>query len=613
MSGKFDDALRAISSCRRADRLSALIESNLARTARGSVQRGKVGEAALAATTTNVERATLDALAGILAFGTWPALSVATESGTVDPAIVELALSRGIPLKPPSARAQFWLGAWATREDAGLAEDALVQVGKHRSWAKILAASFVPREPRSDLDAWIDRATRTPACDRAIATIIARARSLAETLTAAQLPIEAPWLLSIAHPAVLARDPRLVGALRALSPLRVLRNSLPARTTNAAAARLLAAATPRPAVQETVLNYGNMQAVIVPPAPKAVPGTAPRIQLATRVLALAPALTRLHASLVTVSPTRSLVLDQRLHSLAVLLDHATPWWILDLGNRVGQQVCDAAHYLFEATTTAPFAPARTIFPWDALLTRIGEVMYRALAPATTGFRRMTMIRTLELWLASGFPAHLAAIRGIDLEVPAHLVPDLEREHAVTLITIGANRYFLRHHATQGDRVFTRGIEATRDTTFRVPDDAILHAVRTTDQRFDHHAIAITLELARTRGPVAYAPAISAAIGRATKLSPTAAALVWTAGYDPWLMSDKKRTEFGIARDKLDPAERELARPRLRELYVDAMPTDPRDLYDPKQLASRISTAWTRRANEVSSHSRPVDGLGRPRR
>jgi len=586
--GRFDDELAAIFAGRRSERLAALISSDLARTARGSVQRRKVGEAAFAAAAAGeVDREQLGVLAGIFALGTWPALTVTA----ADPAFVELALARGIPLKPPARRAQFWLGAWALREEEALPEDALVHVGRHRAWGRVLAASFVPREERNDLDAWIDRATRTPACERALAAVITRALSLVDTVTSKQLAAEARWLRAIAHPSVLARSPKLDAALRALSPLRVLRNSLPARTTRAAAAELLAAATPPPRVVETVLTYPNMQAVMVPPPRAADPD--PRVELAT--LALAPVLTRLRASIVTAAPTRSGVLDQHIHSVAVLFDHETPWWVLDHGNRVGQQVCDAAHYLFDAPTAAPYAPARTVFPWDALLTRIGEVMYRALAPGTTTFRRTTMLRTLEMWLASGFPDHLGEVRGIDLEVPAHLVPDLERAHAVTLVTVGANRYFLRHHATQGDRIFTRGIESTRDGTFRVPEGATLHGVRPPDLRFDRPALTATLDLARTRGPVGYAPGISQAIARATKLSPTAAALVWTAGYDPWLMSDKKRAGFGIARDKMDAAERQLARPRLRELYAEAMPADPRELYDATELAARVSAAWLRRA------------------
>ena len=68
-------------------------------------------------------------------------------------------------------------------------------------------------------------------------------------------------------------------------------------------------------------------------------------------------------------------------------------------------------------------------------------------------------------------------------------------------------------------------------------------------------------------------------------------MVWTAGYDPWLIGERKRAQYGIARPPLDAAERVLGKLRLRELYAQVMPADPAELYDGHTIADRVIAAW----------------------
>ncbi|MGE0400989.1 MAG: hypothetical protein AB7T06_30045 [Kofleriaceae bacterium] len=293
--------------------------------------------------------------------------------------------------------------------------------------------------------------------------------------------------------------------------------------------------------------------------------------------------------------------DEDFPSLAHLLDHAMPWWTLDLGTEMPQQMADAARYLFGGTETALATPAPSAFPWELLIMRIGEIMYRALAPATSKVRRDEFVEMLTLWLASGFPARTRALRGADFMVPAAMVRGMDRRFTTRLVTWGANRYFVRYfQPLPGGRAGVRVVEYARDGVFRVPEGVQLGEYVPAETRFDARAIERTLELLATRGPVPYDPRIAELVAQRTGLSPAAATLVWTAGYEPWLLGEKKRAEFGLERDALDAAERELAKPRLREIYVGAMPADPASLYEPPLLAERVADAWRAYRAEVQA-------------
>ena len=285
--------------------------------------------------------------------------------------------------------------------------------------------------------------------------------------------------------------------------------------------------------------------------------------------------------------------DEDVPSLAHLLDHSMPWWTLDLGTEVGQQIVDASRYLLRTRgDAAPYAtPAATAFPWELLITRVGEIMYRTLAPATARARRLEFADVLRLWLASGFPAHVRELRGADFMVPAAMVSGMDRHFSTRLVTWG-NRYFVRYFQPLANgRAGVRVLEHADGGAFRVPEGVELGEHVLADVRFDDRAIRAVLELLETRGPVPFDASVSRTIAQRTGLSEAAATLVWTAGYEPWLVGEKKRAEMGLARDALDAAEGELAKPRLREIYVDAMPADPAQLYEPAALAARVADAW----------------------
>lgn len=369
-----------------------------------------------------------------------------------------------------------------------------------------------------------------------------------------------------------------------------------------------------------------------PASEKQLPSTKVIAAMASTAAALAPAIERLHARLelatttlndgaaapttlndgavapaiaVTARPSDArahrdtallpvpLAQDEDVPSLAHLLDHSMPWWTLDLGTEVGQQIVDASRYLLRTRgDAAPYAtPAATAFPWELLITRIGEIMYRTLAPATARARRLEFADVLRLWLASGFPAHVRELRGADFMVPAAMVSGMDRHFSTRLVTWG-NRYFVRYFQPLANgRAGVRVLEHADGGAFRVPEGVELGEHVLADVRFDDRAIRAVLELLETRGPVPFDASVSRTIAQRTGLSEAAATLVWTAGYEPWLVGEKKRAEMGLARDALDAAEGELAKPRLREIYVDAMPADPAQLYEPAALAARVADAW----------------------
>ncbi len=376
-----------------------------------------------------------------------------------------------------------------------------------------------------------------------------------------------------------------------------------AKCSDGAAQALFAAATAPPKSPEKVLDVGGkMQAIVTSPEPSDTPSEAlvaaigralpdvkhPRmVEGIAGILAvaarLAPVVTRLKSrAMPRKAAPESTLHNEDVAALAQILDHGTPWWVEKLGIQFGQQILDVSTYLFDDTSDAISTPARTVFPWDLLLTRIGEVLYRVLALGTPKPKRLELIKALELWKASTFPSNMKRIR---LALLSMNVDGLDREHPDRLMT-ATNRYFVRH---TGDTV--RAIESTADGTFRVPPGAKLESATPADARFDKAAVEKTLALFAERGPVPFDVEVSKAIAKKTKLSVAAASLVWTAGYDPWLTGEKKRERFGIERDALEHAEVELKKKRLRELYAKAMPDDPADMFDGRVVAERIIKAW----------------------
>ncbi|MFN0252562.1 MAG: hypothetical protein ACKV2T_37140 [Kofleriaceae bacterium] len=791
----------------RESRLHAILASGLASSLKAPTARATLGTLALAATSDDVSRTSLDLLAQVLASAkTWPALSPITyDKSLVDPAVLELVLSRGLAIAAPKGDVttfRFSLTAWVAREYDNLAEDHLVLVAAHPWLGAVLVATMLPGRDRKRLGPTLDRAARlapassdvassthakqraskivgsktrasaTPAgIDRVFAGIDAHAAELAAfgTLDVFVPPKDssdpAPgelWLHAIARPSVIARCPRVSEAVRAITPERLLRNTLHIEelaptATDEDARRLVDLAAPPVREPDTVMNYGNMQAVLVARAPEtveaspelkaaiealvgprrasapssattpsathplsaavpsvptaksmrrssgavtgptskasskrassksasskragsksasskragskrasskrassksasstrvssrsasskragattasstsagsktAVAGTkakgtkatdatkgarrkAPDLhariaELASAAASLAPATARLHARLAAAALSDGAVAsggavalahDEDFPSVAHLLDHSMPWWTLDAGIEMPQQILDTGRYLLanDAHGASFATPAPSEFPWERLGTRAGELVYRLLAPATSKARRAELAELLHVWLDSGIPRHLKALRVADFMAPESMVQGMDRRFSTRLATWGPNRYFVRYFRPLGDgRAGVRVLEHTHDGVFRVPDGVQLGEHVMLDVGVDDAAIRKALELLESRGPVPFDARVSEGVSQRTGLSVAAATLVWTAGYEPWLVGEKKRAELQLERDALDAAEQELAKPRLREIYARAMPADPADMYKPDALADRVAEAW----------------------
>jgi hypothetical protein len=308
--------------------------------------------------------------------------------------------------------------------------------------------------------------------------------------------------------------------------------------------------------------------------------------MATTAAGMQGSVARIRGHLVTaLGPVvESSMRDQQASSLATLFGHDT--YFQTAGVDLGQQVLDVSRYLFADDTREPATPARSGFPWEMLLGRIGDIVYRVLASGTPKEHREQLVRVLELWAKTAFPDNLQRVRSAVFAFPGNsdALLGTERYHADRLVT-DDNRYFVRSL-----EVDARVIEATRDGTFRLPMGARLVDEQPVAVRFDRAAIDRALSLSKERQRVELDPAFVEHVARETGLSTTAAILLWSAGYEPWLVGEKARERLGIARNKLDAAERELKGKKLGDVYARAMPADPAQMFT-LDGAAALASAW----------------------
>ncbi|MBL0217624.1 MAG: hypothetical protein IPQ07_27585 [Myxococcales bacterium] len=379
-----------------------------------------------------------------------------------------------------------------------------------------------------------------------------------------------------------------------------------------AARALVAAAAPTPTRPEHVTDYGNMQAVLVEAAadtsaPEALRAaiarvlpevTHPRMVAGVAALAMVAAkfeatCVRLRGQVTASAPgRRSSLTNLGGKAIATLFSHDMHWWIEQLGTQLGQQILDVSSFLF-GDHPGPVTPARTVLPWELVMPRLGELLYRLVAPGTPRSTRAELVRVLELWSTTELAAHPERVRLVSFAMPpcAELV-GLDREHPDRLL-VWTNRYFVRFAAIEHGHVVVRAVEATRDGTFRLPPGAQLVEERWPDRRFSCDTIVRALALLAERGPVSFAPIAVARVAAETGLGAPAATLLWAAGYEPWLAGTAVQRALGMTREQLALAELELRDKRLRELYADAMPEDPEVLYGVGG-AERLAAAWTTR-------------------
>ncbi len=402
-----------------------------------------------------------------------------------------------------------------------------------------------------------------------------------------------------------------------LRPRDLAASKVLAVCSDEAAKTLLDAATiaAAPPEHKEVKRYGKMQVVMTParkpqaatsaladavrralPAvkhPRMVEGVAGIARAAVKVAPIVARLkSRVTTTTVAAAGAKSSLRNDDVGALARLFQHERPWWIEKLGIQLGQQILDVSHFLFEAHDDAMVTPAPTIVPWPLLLTRIGEVLYRVLAPGTPKSKRAELVKVLELWLETGFPSHMKTLRLVDLTAPSNApeLAGLDREHAQRLLVWG-DRFFVSWSGVLGDKAVLHAIQAATGTSFDVPKGVTVTRADPADARFDVGVIQKTLALLEERGTAKLNLSFVERFAKKKKLSKAAATLLWAAGYDPWLVGEKKLATFQIERDALDSAEKELKKLPLASIYMKAMPTDPAELYDTSLMADRLLSAF----------------------
>jgi len=378
----------------------------------------------------------------------------------------------------------------------------------------------------------------------------------------------------------------------------------------------MTAAVP-PAQVEEVKQYGKMQVVMTPAhVPQATPSVLadairralpvvkhPRMVegiagIARAAVKVAPIVARLKSRVTTTTVAsagaKSSLRNDDAGALARLFEHERPWWNEKLGIQLGQQILDASHFLFEAHDDAMVTPAPTIVPWPLLLTRIGEVLYRVLAPGTPKSKRSELVKVLELWLETGFPSHVKTLRLVDLAAPSNApeLAGLDREHAQRLLVWG-DRFFVSWSGVVDGKAVLHAIQAATGASFDVPKGVTVTRADPADARFDVGVIRKTLGLLELRGPAKLDLSAVERFAKKKKLSKAAATLLWAAGYDPWLVGEKKLATFQVERDSLDSAEKELKKLPLAAIYTKAMPSDPTELYDASMMADRLLSAFSK--------------------
>jgi hypothetical protein len=323
--------------------------------------------------------------------------------------------------------------------------------------------------------------------------------------------------------------------------------------------------------------------------------------IAARAAALAPIVTRLKSQVSALSAPQSDLTNDHVAAVSRLLQHERHWWVEKLGTRLGQQIHDAATFLFGEEIEDRFTtPAPSVVPWPALLGGMGAIMYRVLAPGTPIPKRDELRKFLSFWLETAFPDHLARLRLVTMTLPKNTeeLAGLDSDHPQRLVRF-ENRYFLGLREHRDGQVVVRGIEAATDGTFRIPPGAVLDDAQAADTRFDRASIKRALALFDERSAAKFDPAIAKIIADKTGLSRAAATLVWSAGYEPWLLSEAKAERFGVSRDALVAAEREVSALPFDRIYARAMPADPAEVYDGATMAARLATAITDAAKTSS--------------
>jgi hypothetical protein len=388
-----------------------------------------------------------------------------------------------------------------------------------------------------------------------------------------------------------------------------------ARTGDEAAQAIYRAATAPTMEPEEVTRYGDMLAVkqaeevdeAIPRAlldvvARALPEVKHRRMIAgvagvARAAAgVAPIITRLKTRAPAAGASRakrSSLRNEDVAALSRLFQHDRHWWIEKLGTQLGQQILDVSRFLFDPSLEERVVtPAPTVVPWPLLLVRVGEVLYRVLAPGTPKARREELVKALELWLETEFPSRAGSVRLVDLSLPQtrEELAGLDREHPQRLVA-WESRFYLQWNGAKDGRMFLHGIEAASTGGFALPEGAALLQAQPADARFDAARIRRALALFAERGAAPFDAGIAEAIAERTKLSKTAATLLWSAGYDPWLIGEKKMGLFGVDRDSLDDAEKELKPLPLHAIYARAMPDDPAEMYDSATMAGRIAAAF----------------------
>ena len=224
---------------------------------------------------------------------------------------------------------------------------------------------------------------------------------------------------------------------------------------------------------------------------------------------------------------------------------------------------------------------------------LAAIAWRSVTPFSDPSEREAALNLLSWWVDSPLIREPEKFRRISVKLP--------EDSYLLALSQGENRYLLEMNYYDGPRYC--GLESTNGGKFRVPKGGTLESGIPCTSAWDtSDRLQSFIEVARSRGPIAWNPEHPQRISEITGLSLAESCLLWVGfpHFQNWennFLPVEIRETMG-----LKPAEAKIARENLRnlssdrrlELFSQSMPEKAEELWtDTMACAERLAATWNR--------------------